>query len=865
MKRFIKRFISSIAAMFMLVQMISIMFISVSAVTNNEKIIFNYLVEEMGLNIASATGILANIQKESSFQHNVIEYGYTWETGGGYGICQWTNYPRTSSTGRRTNLVNWCNQNGYDYSTLEGQLNFLKYEMSTSQLSTYNYLKSQPNSAEGSYESARYFCVNFEKPANTTSVSQQRGVLARDTYWPRYSAEITVVNKLDSYNPVAAAAYAEKWWNSFNPAYTNYAGRGGDCANFVSQCLYAGGLEYEKSVWAPDETAFIGCNSMKKYLTSIGGVFVENPTASDLDVGDIVYYYSQEKKCWGHVALVVKNNGTPYVAAHTTAQYTSNWKLGYSKVAVLKLTQNTGAPASPPQISVTGAYSYDCSTTNEIYDISDKYFDSGNSLRIEWFDPNAAATSYRYKIIGLQTEPQPDDINESANALWSIGDGVTKTTQNSIEIPSEKLKSCLYIKIAVGCVDTTSTEKWKSYYVPISPNKPYITSHSNEETVDYSSDLNITWSASDNATSYYVKAIRLTDEPMYNSAESHDNWGRSGDNIYEKDTFTRQLTISADDLSPGKWIKIAICAKNSRNSTESWSQFFYLYVKDEPQNVDICFEKDVYEVPLRDTNGDPTPAFYVVFADLDVDYATSWEIDNSNIAKINYSNKNECVVSAVSAGTTTLTVTVEANGRLYEKSCTIKITDDEDEPTTGDGPTGFTLSYDANGGSGAPASQSGASSYKVSAVRPVRSGYTFLGWSTEPDATSARYTAGSNISSFDNVNITLYAVWQKVEEEPKIAVSCKIISEPVKTNYIYLGATQADLTGLILEITYSDGTKETITDTSEIAVKGFDTISVGSKIVTLEYSGVSAQFAVNVSYTWWQWIIRILLFGWLWY
>jgi hypothetical protein len=47
------------------------------------------------------------------------------------------------------------------------------------------------------------------------------------------------------YNRVAAARYATKWALSRNPVYNNYSrhGYGGDCSNFASQCLAAGGWQ----------------------------------------------------------------------------------------------------------------------------------------------------------------------------------------------------------------------------------------------------------------------------------------------------------------------------------------------------------------------------------------------------------------------------------------------------------------------------------------------------------------------------------------------------------------------------------------------------------------------------------------------
>lgn len=59
--------------------------------------------------------------------------------------------------------------------------------------------------------------------------------------------ELTKSNeKIAGYSPTKAKDYALKWANSFNSNYNNYDGNGGDCTNFVSQCLEAGGLAQKK-------------------------------------------------------------------------------------------------------------------------------------------------------------------------------------------------------------------------------------------------------------------------------------------------------------------------------------------------------------------------------------------------------------------------------------------------------------------------------------------------------------------------------------------------------------------------------------------------------------------------------------------
>lgn len=42
------------------------------------------------------------------------------------------------------------------------------------------------------------------------------------------------------YDREKAVAYAHKWALQRNPQYFNFDGMGGDCTNFISQCIYAG-------------------------------------------------------------------------------------------------------------------------------------------------------------------------------------------------------------------------------------------------------------------------------------------------------------------------------------------------------------------------------------------------------------------------------------------------------------------------------------------------------------------------------------------------------------------------------------------------------------------------------------------------
>lgn len=71
----------------------------------------------------------------------------------------------------------------------------------------------------------------------------------------------------------------------------------------------------------------------------------------------------------------------------------------------------------------------------------------------------------------------------------------------------------------------------------------------------------------------------------------------------------------------------------------------------------------------------------------------------------------------------------------------------------------YTVAYDANGGSGAPSSQTKwyGESLTLSSTKPTRTGYSFQGWSTSSD-TTVEYDSGASYT--ENAAVTLYAVWK---------------------------------------------------------------------------------------------------------
>ena len=81
---------------------------------------------------------------------------------------------------------------------------------------------------------------------------------------------------------------------------------------------------------------------------------------------------------------------------------------------------------------------------------------------------------------------------------------------------------------------------------------------------------------------------------------------------------------------------------------------------------------------------------------------------------------------------------------------------------------GYSITYNANGGSSAPSEQVKTHDIDItlSTQESVRKNYSFLGWGTSSSSTSVAYNPGDIYRT--NANLTLYAIWQLAYTEPRI-------------------------------------------------------------------------------------------------
>lgn len=133
------------------------------------------------------------------------------------------------------------------------------------------------------------------------------------------------------YNRQKAVEYAHKWAFKRNPAYIDFSAFGGDCTNFISQCIHAGdaAMNYTPIMgWfyinaSNRAPAWSGVEQLYQFLTTNErkGPYAVRTTASAMQPGDIVQL-TFNGISYGHSLFVVSvgsrpDNSNILIATHT--------------------------------------------------------------------------------------------------------------------------------------------------------------------------------------------------------------------------------------------------------------------------------------------------------------------------------------------------------------------------------------------------------------------------------------------------------------------------------------------------------------------------------------------------------------------
>ena len=124
--------------------------------------------------------------------------------------------------------------------------------------------------------------------------------------------------KLNKYMRNIAVNYALKYALVKNTNYFDYTNIGGNCTNYISQCLYAGApqMNYSNNGWfyvSPSNTSISWANVEPFYnfiITNQGlGVFGKESPLLSCETGDVIQLKFKNKPVYSHALIVTRVNG----------------------------------------------------------------------------------------------------------------------------------------------------------------------------------------------------------------------------------------------------------------------------------------------------------------------------------------------------------------------------------------------------------------------------------------------------------------------------------------------------------------------------------------------------------------------------
>lgn len=165
--------------------------------------------------------------------------------------------------------------------------------------------------------------------------------LAAPKYYSGYDV-YAAVKYSDSYvYKKSIGTFEQKYYNS---SYGNYGNLGGDCANFVSQCIHAGGMPFYRCSHAGKSGTYCTCGwyyytgsnrtatwtgapYLRNWMGANRGKIIDDIDADDVFVGSPVFQMKEGRTKWHHATICVGFNsaGTPVVNSHTADWYHAVW------------------------------------------------------------------------------------------------------------------------------------------------------------------------------------------------------------------------------------------------------------------------------------------------------------------------------------------------------------------------------------------------------------------------------------------------------------------------------------------------------------------------------------------------------------
>ncbi|MFC7749444.1 amidase domain-containing protein [Paenibacillus thermoaerophilus] len=184
-----------------------------------------------------------------------------------------------------------------------------------------------------------FWTAPFE-PEIPAAAGKRAGVPSRPLLHPRAAGAMSLSLKPRPYDREAARQYADEYWNKRNPAYESFEV---NCTNYISQCLFAGGVpmnytgKRESGWWYAGKSggkeawsySWAVAHSLQLYLlnspTGLRGTAVSS--SAELDIGDVIFYDWDGNGRFQHSVIVTDRDGSgqPLVNANTADSRRRYW------------------------------------------------------------------------------------------------------------------------------------------------------------------------------------------------------------------------------------------------------------------------------------------------------------------------------------------------------------------------------------------------------------------------------------------------------------------------------------------------------------------------------------------------------------
>lgn len=343
--------------------------------------IYTTLTKTYKYNTAIACGILANIQRESSFNPNALN-----KYSNAYGLLQWLG-------SRKTNLISYCKSNTSDsYTTVAGQLAFMLHELSTTEKKTWNSISNISNTATGAETAGYIFSRDFERHGNSVE-DRNRGDLARNTFWgfyskysPEESGEIEIaVSNIGS--KIVEYARSKKG-SKYSPG-----GKGPTLYDEV-------GLVYDSYNYVGKPLSYMSAKALYNILSKSAKKKV---TSKEASAGDLIFYDTGDY----YTISIANGSGGEIVASNIEREVVENETIR-NPYAILRILSSS-------ETGVTSGESL-------VERVSIPIVDNSEQIRKNLSKVKAAGYDYGYLIDitnGEEFKFYIPEFTEQAGANWS--------------------------------------------------------------------------------------------------------------------------------------------------------------------------------------------------------------------------------------------------------------------------------------------------------------------------------------------------------------------------------------------------------------------------------------------------------------